>query len=392
VIRRSILFRSGTFLVDGKFELCSVRVANGKIKEIDVSLIPRPGERVVDLEGLHVIPAFINAHDHLEFNLYPRLGSPPYRNYVDWARDIQKNDQDLIQRVLRVPLRLRLLWGAYKNIISGVSTVIHHNPYFYHFRYRYPVHVFKEYDWIHSIQLDDSVATKIRKRHHRPLLIHLAEGIDELMASELSKLDGMGGLTKDTILIHGVGLTKADAELLIAKGGGVVWCPTSNEYLFGKTAPVNMLLGKIPVVLGTDSCLTGSRSLFEEMRYAKRAGLDPHKILAMVTSEAASLFGLNEGRVAPGAQANFLGFQMAGSDPFERIATLSPSEIELLTYRGVATLGSEKFRHLFKRNSTPIRLDGIHRIVVGDLPSILRKIRALLPSWNSADFGLESTS
>ena len=47
------------------------------------------GPRCSSIWAGHVMmPGLINAHDHLEFNLYPRLGRGPYPNAGAWARDI----------------------------------------------------------------------------------------------------------------------------------------------------------------------------------------------------------------------------------------------------------------------------------------------------------------
>jgi len=43
---------------------------------------PRP---ILDLTGFLILPGLINAHDHLEFNLFPSLGHGTYPNAKSWA-------------------------------------------------------------------------------------------------------------------------------------------------------------------------------------------------------------------------------------------------------------------------------------------------------------------
>ena len=74
------------------------------------------------------MPGLINAHDHLEFNLYARLGRGPYPNAGAWARDVYLPNESPVQEQLRIPKGIRLIWGGLKNLLSGVTTVCHHNP------------------------------------------------------------------------------------------------------------------------------------------------------------------------------------------------------------------------------------------------------------------------
>jgi cytosine/adenosine deaminase-related metal-dependent hydrolase len=83
----------------------------------------------LDLDGHVVLPGLINSHDHLEFNLFPRLGRGVYPNATEWARDIYHPERSPIREQLQVPKPVRLAWGGLKNLLSGVTTVCHHNPY-----------------------------------------------------------------------------------------------------------------------------------------------------------------------------------------------------------------------------------------------------------------------
>src|SRR6185437_15388275 len=71
----------------------------------------------IDLSGFLLLPGMVNAHDHLEFALFPRLGSGNYRNYVEWSRDIYHPEASPVREQLAVPKSARLLWGGIRNLL-----------------------------------------------------------------------------------------------------------------------------------------------------------------------------------------------------------------------------------------------------------------------------------
>ena len=74
-----------------------------------------------------VRPGLINAHDHLHRNHYGRLGTPPYADAYAWGRDIQRRHRREIAEGRALPRREALLAGAWKNLLAGVTTVVHHD-------------------------------------------------------------------------------------------------------------------------------------------------------------------------------------------------------------------------------------------------------------------------
>ena len=115
----------------GKF--VSIGIMNGSIEQIltDENAKQHPQRDIgeIDLTGYCVLPGLVNAHDHLEFALYPKLADGLYRNYIEWGEDIQRKYPDVIERQHTVPSRVRLLWGGLRNLLCGITTVAHHNPF-----------------------------------------------------------------------------------------------------------------------------------------------------------------------------------------------------------------------------------------------------------------------
>jgi cytosine/adenosine deaminase-related metal-dependent hydrolase len=218
----------------------------------------------VDLSGYHILPGLINAHDHLEFNLFPRLGSGPYPNATKWAEDIYKPTEPPVSDHLRVPKRLRLLWGGLKNLLSGVTTVCHHNPYDPVFdEDDFPVRVVKRFGWAHSLRFSPDIAERFRATPQDwPFVIHLGEATDAEGSEEIYRLDEMGALTERTVLVHAVALDRDGLDLVRRRGASIVWCPSSNLFTLGRTLDASARDG---VALGTDSALTGAGDMLDEL-------------------------------------------------------------------------------------------------------------------------------
>ncbi|HEV3199745.1 MAG TPA: amidohydrolase family protein [Bryobacteraceae bacterium] len=252
--------------------------------------------KVLDLAGHMLLPGLINAHDHLEFSLFPKLGHGRYRNSGDWARDIYHPDRSPIREHLRVPKRVRLWWGGLKNLLSGVTTVCHHNPYEPAvFGPDFPVRVLRRFAWAHSLEFEPDLAARFRKAPPGyPFLVHCAEGTDARARRELQTLDSLGALDRRTAIIHGVAFERADLDLMQRRGASLIWCPTSNRAMLGRTVSRDIFRSGIPIALGTDSALSAPVDLLDELAVARRY-LPAHleeRLYAMVTTIPAKILGM----------------------------------------------------------------------------------------------------
>lgn len=329
-------------------------------------------ETDVDLTGFLILPGLVNTHDHLEFALYPRLGKSNYKNFLEWADDIHRPDCSPVREHRQVPREVRLWWGGIRNLLCGVTTVCHHNPYEPAvFEDDFIIRVLREYGWAHSLPMDPDVADKKRKTPRgQPFLLHLGEGIDERSAAEIFELHQSHALDEDTVLIHGLALDKAGRKLMRSARAGLVWCPSSNIFLFGETLSSSVLREIPRLALGSDSPLTAEGDLLDELRFAHEfIGVPAEHLYSYVLGAAAELLRLKNGAgsLRVGAPADLIAVRDTGISPAATLATLSHSGVELVLLGGCVQLASEEMIKRLPLAATqglqPLNVEGTARWV-----------------------------
>jgi cytosine/adenosine deaminase-related metal-dependent hydrolase len=345
----------------------TVRVAGGQICALGEP--PRSDDRVLDLRGDRLLPGLINAHDHLQLNNLPPLPDRDHYLHVrSWIADVdaRRRTDPAFEASVAMSREERLLIGGIKNLLSGVTTVGHHDPlYPYLLSPQYPVRVVGAFGWSHSLYLDgeDSVrASCLATGIDRPWIIHAAEGVDREAEDEFDRLRVLGCVRANTLIVHGIALTAAQRSQLERAGGGLIWCPASNRRLFGRTAAVRELVAARRVALGTDSRLSGSLDLLEELHVAAAmAVLDAQTLESLVTRDSARLLRLSDrGELKVGALADLLVLP-AGSS----IAELTRSQVRLVMLDGRAVYGDRTYARAATPSTTwaDIRVDGAPKVL-----------------------------
>lgn len=256
----------------------------------------------LDFAQGHVRPGLINAHDHLHRNHYGRLGEPPYPDAYAWARDIQLRHAALIAERRALPRREALLDGAWKNLFAGVTTVVHHDRWEADFDRGFPLRVARVAS-LDSLGMAPALAVPAAAPR---FCLHVAEGVSAAATSEVDRLDRMGLLSPRLIAVHGVGIESEAMSRFRASGAALVWCPTSNLFLLGRTTSRELLEG-LDVLLGSDSLLTGDGDLLDELRLARRLGfLSDARLADAVGATAARRLGLPTPSLDPGGPADIV--------------------------------------------------------------------------------------
>jgi cytosine/adenosine deaminase-related metal-dependent hydrolase len=257
---------------------------------------------VIDCPDAEVRPGLINAHDHLHRNHYGRLGQTSYRNAYQWARDIQARYRRRIAHGRARPRREALLAGAWKNLFAGVTSVVHHDTWEDAFDRDFPIRVVPLAN-ADSLGMTPDLDGVGEGRFG----LHLAEGVDEAAAAEVRTIEQKGLLTRDLIAVHGVGMDPDGVSRFRASGAALVWCPSSNFFLFGRTAPAALLDNGIDVLLGSDSLLTGAGDLLDELAFARAiGGLSDTRLEGAVGAVAAARLGLDVPALDPGDRADLI--------------------------------------------------------------------------------------
>jgi cytosine/adenosine deaminase-related metal-dependent hydrolase len=200
-------------------------------------------------------------------------------------------------------------------------------------------------------------------------------------------------LDNHTVLIHGLAFSDKDIQNIADSGANVVWCPSSNYFMFKETTNIKLMLERgVNVSLGTDSPMSGGMNILEEMQFAWKLYrqlyneyLDYKKIVQMVTSNPAKAFRLKEqGKLEAGFTADILVIQNKDPQkPYESLVNSWLDNIKIVIKDGIPLYGNQEFSRSFKKfknHYQALKLNGKDRILTGKPLDLYKKI------WENVGF------
>lgn len=367
--------------ISGNSHNSNIHIEQGIIQSVaDV----RNVANAVRFDHAIAFPGLINSHDHLDFNSFPPLGNAIYDNYVTWGDDIHLQNKTEIEAVLKIPKALRVQWSLYKNLLNGITTVVQHGENF-------PVSntlvdVFQDCHAIHSVRLEKRWKLKLNKprKDDWPIVIHIGEGTDADAAKEINELIRWNLLRKKLIGIHGVAMNKEQAKHFNA----LVWSPDSNYFLLDKTADIPALKPIVPILFGTDATLTGSWSIWKQLRIAANTKMaSAQDLYDMLTATPAKIWGFkHKGYLSKGAVADIVIAENKDNTDFDTtFINTNPENILLVMHHGYIRLFDESMHHQLNslqydlRAFTRIKVNGRVKYVFGNLAELMQQIRNYNP-------------
>jgi cytosine/adenosine deaminase-related metal-dependent hydrolase len=366
-----------------------IQVEKGKIKAItddEKTLENIPKDWRIEFENAIAFPGLINSHDHLDFNLFPKLGNRIYNNYSEWGRDIHTQNKEVINAVLEIPHQLRTQWGLYKNLLNGITTVVNHgaklkiaDPF---------ITVLQDNYSLHSIQFEKYWQLKLNNFFARkqPYVIHVGEGTDEMAHNEILTLIKKNFFNKSLFAVHGVAMDEEQAKNF----KGLIWCPDSNFFLLNATADIKRLKTKTRILFGTDSTLTADWNLWDHLRLARKTGLISDRELFKTLAKTPSLaWGQNHtGAISINKNADIVIAKTVAGKGFDAFYSLNPKNIQLILHRGKIRLLDEEIKdqlmvyHFPISQFSKINVDGNWKYVYGNLQKLIREVKGYYPQVN----------
>ena len=362
----------------GTDEPVNISFDGDKIKNVSAAILKDTNDKLVlTFDDAIIFPGLINSHDHLDFNLFPKLGNKTYNSYTEWGNHIHKNYKDEIASVLKIPVSLRARWGVYKNLLCGVTTVVNHGETLG--LENDLITVFEKTQVLHSVQFEKGWKFKLNNpfKGKLPVNIHVGEGDDWQSFREIDQLTGWNLLKKRLIGIHAVAMSEEQAK----KFKAIVWCPQSNYFLLNKTSRINLLKKHTSILFGTDSTLTSSWDIWGHLRMARKTKLlTDNKLYLALNQNAASIWQLNCGEIAPGKDADLV---VAKINPdaigFDCFFGLCPADLLLVIHKGNIRLFDKtllaQLKGIDESNFSKIYVSGSCKYVQGDLPALIENIR-----------------
>jgi hypothetical protein len=339
---------------------------------------------VLDFGGAMAFPGLINSHDHLEFNLFPKLGNKIYEDYIDWGNDIHSRNKSIIEKVKNVPYKLRFLWGLYKNLLCGVTTVAHHG--------QGPVYkgnglpdIINSYNYLHSVRLESRWKLKLNLLfNNKPFVLHIGEGTNIQSHDEIIDLITWNLTRKKIIGVHGISLDLGTSKKIAA----LVWCPDSNIFLYNKTANLPEIIKGTDILFGSDSGLSSDWNIWNHLRLARDMGyLSDNELYESLSSKPAKIWGLdNFGAISENKIADMVIVKRNSDNEWNDYFNSDPDNILLILKKGHIVFLDKSYEdnnHIIDQSGYDlVSFNDIRKYVLKGLKVLVSNICNYSPGYN----------
>ncbi|CRK17025.1 hypothetical protein BN1708_011909 [Verticillium longisporum] len=354
------LFKGTVLTSAGALPNARLLVSNGRISYVGRQCGFKADESdatVIECVGSVISPGFINTHEHIEYATVTPLKDIGERadHRHDWRRGLRGHT------IRPAPVNGSAVeataWGELRHLFSGTTSIVGGAM---------APGLTRNLDYVAGVGPEIPAPAGKLYRY----MAHVGEGVDAEAENEFRCLSsatydttpkaGGGGLSTDIIapnlaLIHALGLTKSDFDLVAARHATVVWSPRSNVFLYGKTLDVQYLLDAgITVALGTDWLPSGSATMareavcgFAATKASYGHALDAKTLWEMMTINAAKVAGFDRhlGSFEVGKLADVAVFAGAPrEDAFAQAVFSSGEDVELVMRGGKVLLAAEKIK------------------------------------------------
>jgi cytosine/adenosine deaminase-related metal-dependent hydrolase len=358
--------------------------ADGNIACVAADCGTAPGAGTATLVETHgvISPGLIDAHNHIAYNFLPEwVPDPPrlFENRYQWAEDPQYEAHILpysAHRSAGTHFCPAAKWGELRSLVHGTTTV--QGQSYEQSCINWGV---RNADSFHGLGHDhmrttissvrditDADAANYLASFADPgapttrFAVHMTEGYAN--DHVLEEFDSFAGrdprsnrhagtsllVPPTSLLIHTMVLTPAQIEEARAAQASIVWSPSSNWVLYGRTAPIAELLATegLTVALGPDWTPSGEDEMLSELRFGRAYGvaagvatLTPERLWRMATIDGATAVGLEAriGRLEVGRVGDVAVFGRRGTDPYGAVLDSRAADVRLVLIGGRGMFG-----------------------------------------------------
>lgn len=313
---------------------------------------------------LMIFPGLINCHTHLDFDLFPTLAQQPHEDWLDWGNWLHRTHSSLINEIMNVPIKIRTLWGAYRQLLCGVTQVVNHGRATLSETSKVIGSIDSDlmFDSIHSRLLRTQMLFR-RKRFH----IHLCEGTGLKARQEWDELKRMNLFGREVCAVHGLKIPSLLEPWLTA----IVWCPVSNHNLYLSSLDRDMFEPTPHIFFGTDSTLSAEGDFFKQLRFARTQQDNDQELFESITQKPVNYWG---------GQARDWVIALGGSR-WDCFFELTPADILLVVRSGEAVLVDDEAKEWVTYcPKHKIEIGGRTKHLNNDLDGIIKAIKEKAPN------------